>query len=89
MKLYENQQKPKQVIRTITDHLETKTANVHRGIHTLSNLATEAFEEARNKVCKHFRFVFSKKEVFIIDICFFLQVSRFINTSSSSEVVFT
>lgn len=46
-------QKPRCVIDTITDAYCTINANVHRGIHHLSQIATERFEEARNKV-QHF-----------------------------------
>lgn len=43
-------QKPKQVIDAITAYYSGYNSNVHRGAHTLSNLATEAFESAREKI---------------------------------------
>ncbi len=43
-------QKPKQVIDAISDYYRNNNANVHRGIHTLSVEATEAYEGARKKV---------------------------------------
>jgi cysteine desulfurase/selenocysteine lyase len=43
-------QKPKQVIEAVTRAYEHEYANVHRGLHHLSNLATSNFEEARRKV---------------------------------------
>lgn len=43
-------QMPSQVIRAYTDYHETYHANVHRGVHTLSQEATEAYEGARDKV---------------------------------------
>ncbi|MGI9527233.1 MAG: aminotransferase class V-fold PLP-dependent enzyme [Weeksellaceae bacterium] len=43
-------QKPKRVIEAITDYYENLNANVHRGIHTLSQEATTVMEEARVKV---------------------------------------
>jgi cysteine desulfurase/selenocysteine lyase len=43
-------QKPRQVIDAITLAYEHEYANVHRGLHHLSNLATANFEEARKKV---------------------------------------
>ena len=46
-------QKPQQVIDAITDYYEKKNANVHRGVHYLSQVATEAYEGARLTV-KHF-----------------------------------
>ena len=42
-------QKPQQVIDRITKAYQSEYANVHRGLHTLSNRATEAFEAAREK----------------------------------------
>lgn len=43
-------QKPRQVIQALVDYYEGYNANVHRGIHTLAERATEAFEGARAKV---------------------------------------
>ncbi|ODR99077.1 cysteine desulfurase [Methyloceanibacter methanicus] len=43
-------QKPRQVIEAITRTYSAEYANVHRGLHHLSNLATENFETARGKV---------------------------------------
>lgn len=43
-------QKPKCVIDAISDAYCTINSNVHRGIHHLSQVATEQFEEAREKV---------------------------------------
>ena len=43
-------QKPTSVIKAITDYYEQTNANVHRGIHTLSEEATEAYEGVREKV---------------------------------------
>jgi cysteine desulfurase/selenocysteine lyase len=45
-------QKPRQVIDAITDYYTRYNANVHRGVHTLSIEATEAYEEARAKVAR-------------------------------------
>lgn len=45
-------QKPKQVIEAIARYYRENNANVHRGIHTLSVEATEAYEGARAKVAK-------------------------------------
>jgi len=46
-------QKPKQVIDTIVDYYSNYNANIHRGVHTLSQLATDAYEIARQKIQKH------------------------------------
>jgi len=43
-------QKPKQVLDRMMHAYSHEYANVHRGLHTLSNRATEAFEDAREKV---------------------------------------
>jgi cysteine desulfurase / selenocysteine lyase len=46
-------QKPFQVIDAIANYYATINSNVHRGIHTLSNLATEAQERTRRVVREH------------------------------------
>ena len=46
-------QKPRQVIDAIRRHYEHDNANVHRGIHELSNRATEAYEGARQRVATY------------------------------------
>ena len=43
-------QKPRSVIDAITHAYEHEYANVHRGLHFLSNAATDAYEAAREKV---------------------------------------
>lgn len=43
-------QKPRQVIDAVSHVYENEYANVHRGLHFLSNAATDAFEGAREKV---------------------------------------
>ncbi len=45
-------QKPQQVIGALTHYYTHYNANVHRGVHTMSIEATEAFEEARKKVAR-------------------------------------
>ena len=47
-------QKPTQVIDSIVNYYTKYNANIHRGVHTLSQQATAAYEEARNIVKKHF-----------------------------------
>jgi len=46
-------QKPRQVIDAIRRYYEHDNANVHRGIHELSNRATEAYEGARQRVADY------------------------------------
>jgi cysteine desulfurase/selenocysteine lyase len=43
-------QQPAIVINAISEYQRYNHANVHRGVHTLSHLATEAYEGARNKI---------------------------------------
>lgn len=43
-------QKPEEVLNAMTDYYRTTNANVHRGVHKLSEEATEAFERARKKI---------------------------------------
>jgi cysteine desulfurase/selenocysteine lyase len=45
-------QKPTPVLEAIRTVYETTYANVHRGVHTLSQRATAAFEEARGKIAR-------------------------------------
>jgi cysteine desulfurase/selenocysteine lyase len=45
-------QKPRAVIDALVATMEGGYANVHRGLHTLSNEATEAFERAREIVAR-------------------------------------
>jgi len=47
-------QTPTTVIESIVDYYSNYNANIHRGVHTLSQEATNAFEEARQKIQKHF-----------------------------------
>lgn len=47
-------QTPLQVIDVIVDYYSNYNANIHRGVHTLSQEATDAYEQARIKIQKHF-----------------------------------
>jgi len=47
-------QTPQAVIDTIVDYYSRYNANIHRGVHHLSQLATDAFEEARGTLQEHF-----------------------------------
>src|SRR5213082_4248667 len=42
--------KPRQVLDKLRTFYETSYANVHRGVYTLSELATAEFEQARQKI---------------------------------------
>lgn len=45
-------QKPRQVIQAIVDYYEKDNCNIHRGVHYLSQKATEAYENTRKSVQK-------------------------------------
>ena len=47
-------QTPQQVIDVIVDYYSNYNANIHRGVHTLSQEATDKYEQARQKIQKHF-----------------------------------
>ena len=47
-------QKPQVVIDSIVNYYTTINANIHRGVHTLSQKATDAFEQSRIKLQQHF-----------------------------------
>ena len=47
-------QTPQIVIDTIVDYYSNYNSNIHRGVHTLSQEATDKYEEARIKVQEHF-----------------------------------
>src|SRR5262245_41026328 len=44
-------QKPRAVIEALRRYYEVDNANVHRGVHLLSQRATDAYEAAREKIC--------------------------------------
>ena len=46
-------QKPQVVIDAISTYYSEINANIHRGVHTLSQLATDAYEQSREKVRAH------------------------------------
>lgn len=47
-------QKPNQVIQCITNYYTNYNSNIHRGVHSLSREASEAFENSRNHVAQFF-----------------------------------
>lgn len=46
-------QKPQAVIDRISRYYQSENANVHRGVHTLSQTATTAYESARDRICQY------------------------------------
>lgn len=57
-------QKPRRVIKAESTYYATINANVHRGVHTLSNLATEAQEAARETIREHINAAHAHEVIF-------------------------
>lgn len=57
-------QTPQKVIDTIVDYYSTYNANIHRGVHTLSQEATDIYEQARQKIQQHFNAAKSHEIIF-------------------------
>ena len=57
-------QKPIQVIEAVKKYYEWDNSNVHRGVHTLGNRATDAYEGAREKVRKFINANSTKEIIF-------------------------
>tara|TARA_R110002049_G_scaffold24361_1_gene86517 strand:+ start:291 stop:1505 length:1215 start_codon:yes stop_codon:yes gene_type:complete len=57
-------QTPQQVIDVIVDYYSNYNANIHRGVHTLSQEATDLYEQARQKIQAHFNAKFSHEIIF-------------------------
>jgi cysteine desulfurase / selenocysteine lyase len=57
-------QKPRQVLDAMTHFYETSYGNVHRGVYTLAERATEAFEGAREKITRFINAPSSRELIF-------------------------
>ncbi|HFI0043058.1 TPA: cysteine desulfurase [Streptococcus suis] len=57
-------QKPQQVLDVLADYYQRDNANVHRGVHTLSERATARYEAARQKVADFIQAKSSKEILF-------------------------
>ncbi|MFH6945459.1 aminotransferase class V-fold PLP-dependent enzyme [Flavobacterium sp. FlaQc-50] len=57
-------QKPQIVIDAIEKYYQEINANIHRGVHTLSQLATDAYEISRGKVQQHINAKFAHEVLF-------------------------
>lgn len=57
-------QKPQVVIDAIATYYQEINANIHRGVHTLSQLATDAYEISRVKIQHHINAKFSHEVLF-------------------------
>ena len=58
-------QKPKSVIETIQNYYESTNSNIHRGVHHLSQKATEEYEKSRETI-QHFIGADSSKEIIFV-----------------------
>ena len=57
-------QKPQIVIDAIAKYYQEINANIHRGVHTLSQLATDAYEISRSKIQNHINAKFAHEVIF-------------------------
>lgn len=57
-------QTPNQVVGAIVDYYHQHNANIHRGVHALSQEATELYEQARKTLQKHFNAAKDKEIIF-------------------------
>ena len=58
-------QKPKAVIDAIAGYYQDTNANIHRGVHSLSQEATEAYEGARGKIQRYINAAEAAEIVFV------------------------
>ena len=58
-------QKPKEVINTLNNYYKETNSNIHRGVHTLSQKATEKYEKARDKIANFIDATSSKEIIFV------------------------
>jgi len=78
-------QKPKMVVEAISNYYYGYHANVHRGVHTLSQEATDLFESARKKLANWFNIkhthelIFTKGTTDAINLVASSFVERFVN----------
>ena len=57
-------QKPQVVIDAISKYYSEINANIHRGVHTLSQLATDAYEASRNTIQAHLNAKYNHEIIF-------------------------
>ena len=58
-------QKPHVVIEALVDYYAKRNSNVHRGLHLLSERATEAYEEARARIQRFLNAAHSREIIFV------------------------
>jgi selenocysteine lyase/cysteine desulfurase len=74
------------VIDAISKYYEEINANIHRGVHTLSQLATDAYEASRGKIQNHINAQFAHEVLLLLEplwnkfgrqrICFDFETRR-------------
>ncbi|HXO74004.1 MAG TPA: aminotransferase class V-fold PLP-dependent enzyme, partial [Puia sp.] len=57
-------QKPTAVLKAMDEYYNTINSNVHRGVHHLSQLATDAYEDGRRKVAEYINAAFTHEVIF-------------------------
>jgi cysteine desulfurase/selenocysteine lyase len=84
-------QKPEQVLEAMDHYYKTTNANVHRGVHHLSQVATDAFENAREIVRNHLNakrteeIIVTKGTTDSINLVAFSYAERFLE---SGDIIF-
>jgi len=58
-------QKPRQVIEALVDYYERYNSNIHRGVHTLAEESTEAYEQARRLAARFINAPAASEAVFV------------------------
>ncbi len=79
-------QKPKQVIEALEEFYYNYNSNIHRGVYRLSEIATEVYEKARERVAQYIhadpdQIVFVKNATEALNIAIYNLRDRFIHTS--------
>ena len=68
-------QTPKQVINVISDYYLNYNSNIHRGVHFLSQKATEKYENTRKKFKEHLNANSTKEIIFTLILVLKLSLS--------------
>ncbi|MDX2109808.1 MAG: cysteine desulfurase [Verrucomicrobiota bacterium] len=58
-------QKPKAVLQALANYYTQDNANIHRGVHTLSQRATDHYEKARERIARYIHASHSREIIFV------------------------
>ena len=58
-------QKPRAVISSLENYYKNINSNIHRGVHTLSQKATESYEDSRRKIAEFINAETQKEIIFV------------------------